>query len=88
MRAGFPAGESGATAFICPSCGWRRPGSLSGASRSASRGGHDAPEAVIRRRFHAGRRNFEKLYRDLVDPWALHDNSGDEPKLLVEGRNE
>ena len=24
-------------------------------------GGHDVPEAVIRRRFHAGRRNFERL---------------------------
>ena len=24
-------------------------------------GGHDVPEAIIRRRFHAGRRNFERL---------------------------
>ena len=42
-------------------------------------GGHDVPEEVIRRRFDAGRRNFEQVYRDLVDGWILYDNSGDEP---------
>ena len=50
-------------------------------------GGHDVPEAVIRGRFDAGRRNFERLYRDLVDGWALYDNSDDEPKLLAEEEN-
>ena len=47
-------------------------------------GGHDVPEAVIRRRFEAGWRNFEQIYRGLVDGWALYDHSGDEPKLLEE----
>lgn len=47
-------------------------------------GGHDVPEEVIRRRFDAGRRNFEQIYRDLVDGWILYDNSGDEPKRLAE----
>ena len=47
-------------------------------------GGHDVPEEVIRRRFDAGRRNFEQVYRDLVDGWILYDNSGDEPKRLAE----
>ncbi|MCY4384052.1 MAG: zeta toxin family protein [Nitrospinae bacterium] len=47
-------------------------------------GGHDVPEEVIRRRFDAGRRNFEKIYRDLVDGWALYDNSGEVPELLEE----
>ena len=47
-------------------------------------GGHDVPGVVIRRRFDAGRRNFEKIYRDLVDGWALYDNSGEVPKLLEE----
>lgn len=45
-------------------------------------GGHDIPEHVLRRRFAAGRRNFEKHYRAAVDVWALYDNSGDEPNLL------
>ena len=47
-------------------------------------GGHDVPEAVVRRRFHSGWRNFENIYRDLVDEWALYDNSGVQSLLLAE----
>ena len=47
-------------------------------------GGHDVPESIIRRRFHAGWRNFEAIYRDLVDEWTVYDNSGDIPVLLAE----
>ena len=47
-------------------------------------GGHDVPEEVIRRRYDAGRRNFEQVYRGLVDGWALYDNAGVEPELLEE----
>lgn len=46
-------------------------------------GGHDIPEAVIRRRFAAGRENFAHLYAARVDAWALYDNSGNEPVLLA-----
>ena len=42
-------------------------------------GGHDVPSDIIRRRFAAGLRNFEQVYRDAVDTWAMYDNSGDEP---------
>lgn len=52
-----------------------------------SEGGHDVPEAVVRRRFHAGWSNFELIYRDLVDEWIIYDNSGSSPVLLKEGRN-
>lgn len=45
-------------------------------------GGHDIPEAVIRRRFEAGRANLEHLYAPLVDAWALYDNAGPAPLLL------
>ena len=48
-------------------------------------GGHDVPEPVIRRRFHDGWSNFEFIYRNLVDEWALYDSSGDNPILLKEG---
>ena len=48
-------------------------------------GGHDVPEPVVRRRFHAGWRNFERIYRDLVDAWAVYDNSGAVPILVAEG---
>jgi predicted ABC-type ATPase len=45
-------------------------------------GGHAVPIDVIRRRFVAGRRNFERLYRDVVDDWAEYDNSGPQPRLI------
>ena len=45
-------------------------------------GGHDIPEAVIRRRFAAGLRNFHEAYKSRVDAWALFDNVGEAPVLL------
>jgi len=45
-------------------------------------GGHDIPEAIIRRRFAAGQHNFKTRYAPSVDAWALYDNSGSEPVLL------
>ena len=38
-------------------------------------GGHDVPADVIERRFHAGLRNFEQVYKPLVDAWTLIDTS-------------
>ncbi len=38
-------------------------------------GGHDVPEATIRRRFAAGIRNFQELYRPLAAAWRVYDNS-------------
>ena len=49
-------------------------------------GGHDVPEPVIRRRFHAGLRNFEHIYKGLVDEWVVYDNSGNQPVLVEEWR--
>jgi predicted ABC-type ATPase len=48
-------------------------------------GGHHIPEDVICRRFVAGRKNFEHYYRNIVNTWALYDNSGSVPKLLEWG---
>ncbi|MDP3671506.1 MAG: zeta toxin family protein [Telluria sp.] len=45
-------------------------------------GGHDIPEAVVRRRFAAGKDNFERLYAPLVNAWALYDNAGAMPALI------
>lgn len=50
-------------------------------------GGHDIPEAVIRRRFVAGHRNFDQEYKAAVNSWALFDNVGEEPSLLEWGEN-
>lgn len=45
-------------------------------------GGHDIPEATIRRRFDSGARLFPDVYQPLVNQWVLYDNSGDEPLLM------
>jgi predicted ABC-type ATPase len=47
-----------------------------------TQGGHNIPEPVIRRRFHAGIANFYALYKPLVDAWKLYDNSGERPILV------
>jgi predicted ABC-type ATPase len=51
-------------------------------AQRVKQGGHHIPEDVIRRRFVAGKANFEKYYTPIVDAWALYDNSGTEPVLL------
>ena len=50
-------------------------------------GGHHVPADVIRRRFDAGLRNFENIYRHRVNFWQYYDNSGNLPYLLDEGVN-
>jgi predicted ABC-type ATPase len=53
--------------------------------RVASRvmqGGHDIPEATIRRRFAAGTRMVRTVYQPLVDQWVLYDNAGEQPLLV------
>jgi predicted ABC-type ATPase len=52
-----------------------------------SQGGHNVPEAVVRRRFDAGLRHFETVYRQLVDSWVIYDNSGRAPRLVAAGDN-
>ncbi|MBN6740693.1 virulence RhuM family protein [Acidithiobacillus sp. MC6.1] len=50
-------------------------------------GGHHIDEAVIRRRFSAGRRNLDQAYKAAVDTWVEYDDVGEEPTLLQWGEN-
>jgi predicted ABC-type ATPase len=50
-------------------------------------GGHSVAADVIRRRFFSGQKNFRADYRNIVDAWAVYDNSGEIPKLIEEGVN-
>jgi predicted ABC-type ATPase len=50
-----------------------------------AQGGHNVADAIIRRRFDAGVRNFENVYRQLVSSWQLYDNAGTPPKLIATG---
>ena len=45
-------------------------------------GGHNIPEATIRRRFEAGWRLLTEVVQPLVDQWVLFDNAGEEPILM------
>ncbi|MBV6321457.1 zeta toxin family protein [Duganella violaceipulchra] len=51
-------------------------------AQRVKQGGHHIPEDVIRRRFAAGKANFEKFYASIVDAWALYDNAGSVPALI------
>jgi predicted ABC-type ATPase len=46
-------------------------------------GGHDIPEAVVRRRFERSIRNFLLHYRLLGDSWMLFDNAGAIPSVIA-----
>lgn len=48
-------------------------------------GGHDVPEAVIRRRYIKGLRNFFELYQSLVDSWRVYNVSSSTPQLTASG---
>jgi predicted ABC-type ATPase len=48
-------------------------------------GGHNVPDEVVSRRFFRGLANFEKIYKGIVDEWAIYDNSGKTPILMKEG---
>ena len=47
--------------------------------------GHNVPEDVIRRRYHAGIRNFFSLYKQLAKTWYFIDNSLKNPQLIAFG---
>ncbi len=49
-------------------------------------GGHNVPEETIRRRYHAGLKNFFAMYQQLADTWRIYDNSAPgSPRLLSTG---
>lgn len=56
---------------------------LSRVQERVSRGGHDVPEPVVRRRFERSMQNFLAHYRGLADRWTLFDNSGETPTVIA-----
>ncbi|RCS44694.1 Zeta toxin family protein [Bremerella cremea] len=51
-------------------------------------GGHNIPEADIRRRYHSGVRNFWQWYAKEVDSWQLYNAMIIPPKLIAETVND
>lgn len=60
---------------------------LSRVARRVAQGGHDVAANLVVRRFHAGRDNFQRLYKPIVDAWSEYDNSGPIPILIASGSN-
>jgi len=52
-----------------------------------SLGGHNIPEPVIRRRYEQGWRNFQDMYKGMVDSWQVYDAMKTPPVLIDEGCN-
>ncbi len=52
-----------------------------------SRGGHNIPTPVVRRRFHRALHNLFDTYYDLADYVMILDNSGSEPRIIAEKRD-
>jgi predicted ABC-type ATPase len=44
--------------------------------------GHNVPEDVVRRRYKLGLENFDRIYQQIVNSWAIYDNSGSSPMLI------
>jgi predicted ABC-type ATPase len=52
-------------------------------------GGHDVPEATVRRRYARGLQNFFRLYLPLANTWQVFDNSrAGRPRLVASGHRE
>ena len=50
-----------------------------------SEGGHNIPDEVVVRRYHAGLKNFFQLFLPIVDYWMLVDNTRIPREIVAEG---
>jgi predicted ABC-type ATPase len=48
-------------------------------------GGHDVPEAIIKRRYERGRQNFFSLFQPLADSWQVYNASTLVPQRVAFG---
>lgn len=46
-------------------------------------GGHSIAVEIVRRRYHAGVRNFFDLYQAVASDWRVYDSSGGPPRLIA-----
>ena len=56
---------------------------LSRIHQRVTKGGHDVPEPVVRRRFDRSLSNFFREYQPIVDTWHLFDNTGSRPVTIA-----
>jgi predicted ABC-type ATPase len=53
-----------------------------------SEGGHNIPDADVKRRFARSLSNFFTLYKPLLDTWMIFNNAGLKPELIALGNEE
>lgn len=51
-----------------------------------SKGGHNIPEAIIRRRYGRGIQNLTGLYTGICNSWIIVNNTNSDPEIIAEGR--
>ena len=51
-------------------------------------GGHDIPKETIERRYKAGMKNFNHIFRNIVSSWVIYDNSKNTPILVAKKDSE
>ena len=56
---------------------------LSRIAQRVTKGGHDVPQEVVRRRFDRSVGNFFREYQLIVDSWHLFDNTGSTPVTIA-----
>ncbi len=59
---------------------------ISRVAQRVEEGGHNIPLEVIKRRYSSGKKNFNLLYKDLVDNWEIYDNSLGDKQIIAEKR--
>lgn len=60
---------------------------ISRVTTRVAQGGHPIPKDVIRRRFELGWKNFQSIYKPIVNIWMHYDNSLEKPILIDRGDN-
>jgi predicted ABC-type ATPase len=50
-----------------------------------SKGGHHIPDDVVERRYYRGIYNMVNLYMEICDYWAIINNIGTTPELIISG---
>jgi predicted ABC-type ATPase len=50
-------------------------------------GGHSVPEAIVRRRYQRGLRNFFSAYGPIADSWLMLDNAAERAPVAIAWRN-
>lgn len=57
--------------------------SIARVKKRVEMGGHNIPEAIIRRRYKRGIDNFLNIYKKLVTSWEIYDNSEINNTMLI-----